>query len=383
MGEGLDARVPAALRVLDQQPRVRDFLARAQAEGRLSHAYLFLGAPGSGMLEGAYALAKLVVCPQGGDDSCDECIRVSHRSHPDVHYLRPASATGYLVDQVRTLIEDVSLAPVRGRGKVYLIDRAGLLQGAAANALLKTIEEPPQGVYFVLMARTAAAVLPTLVSRCQQVPFRIVAPHSAERDVELLSGIGGWEARVALAVAGAPERAAAFLASADRRQVRRVVVRTLGELADDDSWDVLLGARAILEAVESPLDLYRKSQEVRLKDNADYLSTGALRQLEQANKRELTARERSGIMEALAAAESVLRDVLVRREGVDEPIVNEDAADVVDRIAQYATSEAVLSALACTAHAADDLSHNVTPQLVLETMLLSVKEALSCPPSSR
>lgn len=375
--------VPQVLRVLDQQPRVRDFLATAHAEGRLSHAYLFLGAPGSGMLDGAYALAKLVVCPNGGDGSCDECIRVSHRTHPDVHYLKPGSATGYLVDQIRKLIDDVSLAPVRGSGKVYIIDNAGLLRSASANALLKTIEEPPAGVYFVLIARSAAAVLPTIVSRCQQVPFRIVAQDAAEKEVEILSGIGGTDARIALAVAGTPERAAEFLASADRRQVRRVVVRTMGELADDDSWDVLLGAKAILDAVESPLEQYRKSQEDSLKEHADYLTSAAMKQLEQTNKRELTAKERSGIMEAFSAAESLLRDVLVRREGVAEPIVNEDVADVVDRMAEYATSEAVLRALSCISQAADDLSHNVTPQLVLETMLLSVKEALTCPPSFR
>ena len=375
--------VPQVLRVLDQQPRVRDFLATAHAEGRLSHAYLFLGAPGSGMLDGAYALAKLVVCPNGGDGSCDECIRVSHRTHPDVHYLKPGSATGYLVDQIRKLIDDVSLAPVRGSGKVYIIDNAGLLRSASANALRKTIGEPPAGVYFVLIARSAAAVLPTIVSRCQQVPFRIVAQDAAEKEVEILSGIGGTDARIALAVAGTPERAAEFLASADRRQVRRVVVRTMGELADDDSWDVLLGAKAILDAVESPLEQYRKSQEDSLKEHADYLTSAAMKQLEQTNKRELTAKERSGIMEAFSAAESLLRDVLVRREGVAEPIVNEDVADVVDRMAEYATSEAVLRALSCISQAADDLSHNVTPQLVLETMLLSVKEALTCPPSFR
>ena len=108
-----------------------------------------------------------------------------------------------------------------------------------------------------------------------------------------------------------------------------------------------------------------------------------MRRIEAANKRELTARQRSGMMEALAAAESLLRDVLIRREGVDESLVNEDAADVVDRMAQASTSEAVIRALGCVSGAACDLAHNVTPQLVMETMLLSVKEALACPPSYR
>lgn len=374
---------PQALQVLDQQPRVRDYLAKAYGEGRISHAYLFVGAPGSGMHDAARALAQLIVCPHGGDASCDECIRVAHRTHPDVRYLKPESATGYLVSQVRGLIDDVPLAPVRAKGKLYILDDAGLLRDASANALLKTIEEPPRGVHFVLMARSAAAVLPTIVSRCQQLPFRVVLPGVAERAVELASGSCGGDARIALAVTGSPGRAAEFLASSDRQQARREVVRALDELARDDMWDVLISARRIVDAVRVPLDEYKLSQQASLKERADYLAPPAMRRIEAANKRELTARQRSGMMEALAAAESLLRDVLIRREGVDESLVNEDAADVVDRMAQASTSEAVIRALGCVSGAACDLAHNVTPQLVMETMLLSVKEALACPPSYR
>ena len=168
--------VPAALGRIEGQPRVRDFLAAAVREGRLSHAYLFLGAPGSGQSEAALALAECVVCPTGGCDACDECIRVAHRTHPDVHWIFPEGASGYVVEQVRSLIADVSLAPVRAKAKVYILDRVETLRESSANALLKTIEEPPDGVIFVLMARTADAVLPTIVSRCQLVPFRVSNP---------------------------------------------------------------------------------------------------------------------------------------------------------------------------------------------------------------
>ena len=137
------ASASRALAAVADQPRVHDFLAQAIAEGRLSHAYLFVGAPGSGKLDAAEALAKCVVCPNGGDATCDECRRVSHHTHPDVHWLAPASATGYLADQIRDLIADVSLAPMRAKAKVYILDRADLLRGTAANALLKTLEEPP------------------------------------------------------------------------------------------------------------------------------------------------------------------------------------------------------------------------------------------------
>ncbi len=393
--------VPEALRVLDDQPAVRDFLARAYADGRLSHAYLFLGAPGSGKMRAAIALAQLIVCPEGGCGKCDECIRVRHRTHPDVHVVEPESATGYLVEQVREIIEDAPLSPVRSSAKVYIFTNVGLLRREAANALLKTIEEPPLGVNFILLGRTVDAILPTIVSRCQRVPFKIMSPGEAIRSMELDIGANKSEARIALAVTGAPERASDFLQSSDRRQVRRLMVRTLGELARDDEWDVLCSARALVEAVwkavgrpvskgrgkskdrEKAEDPVKLALEERIAGKEDYLSRGAITQIEKTVKRELTARERSGMMEALAAAESLIRDVLTLCENIPTPIVNQDVADAVERIAAGTCTSGAVRALEAVARAADDIARNVNPQLALEVMLLRVKEALACPPSFR
>ena len=388
-------QIPKALEVISNQPAVRNLLASALAEGRLSHAYLFVGAPGSGKERAAKALAQCVVCPNGGCGRCDECIRVAHGTHPDVHVLAPESANGYLVAQVRNLIADVSLAPVRAQHKVYIVTQAALLRGTAANALLKTIEEPPEGVIFILIARSSAAVLPTIASRCQELPFRIVSPEAAERAVEKLSGLSGTDARVALAVTGTPERAAAFLSSPDRRQVRRLMVRSLGQLARADAWDVVKMGRDLALAVQESVGLVSKDKKRRREDivkeeverrtagEEDYYSAAALKQLNDVVKRELTARERSGMMEALAAAESLLRDVLLVSEGTALPIVNADASEVVDRIASSTCTTGVLKALDAISEAEGWLARNVTPQLALEAMLLQIKEALACPPSYR
>ncbi len=274
-------------------------------------------------------------------------------------------------------------APSRARAKVYVLENAGLLRGTSANALLKTIEEPPAGVVFVLLARSVASVLPTIVSRCQVVPFRTIAPSVALDEVMRRSGASEWESRVALAVAGTPSRACEFLASPSRREVRRLVVRIMDELARDDSWDVLCSARDLLAAVRVPLKDVQVAQDEAAKEGADFLTASALKQVADANKRELTARERSGIMEALAAAESLLRDVLVRCESVSQKVVNEDAVAVVDRLAASTGTPGALAALDAVSSAGNDLAHNVSPQLALEVMLLRIKEALTCPPSFR
>ncbi|MGI6755008.1 MAG: ATP-binding protein [Atopobiaceae bacterium] len=381
--------LPPVLAALTTQPRVRDFLGAAWQEGRLSQAYLFYGAPGSGKLETALAVAKLVECAHGGDGSCDECIRIAHMSHPDVHVLSPKSVTGYLIDQVREIIEDVKLAPVRGRMKVYIIQDAGKMRGASANALLKTIEEPSQSTMFILIARTPDEVLPTIVSRCQQVPFRVISPKTAEALLVEKTGTTAADARVALSLAKTPDRAAQYLASSERIQVRRMVIQALDGLSRDDAWDALQAAKDITQTVSAP---FREKKKGKGKDKeqkqadavrAEYLSARALKQIESDAKRELTARERSGMMEALAAAESVLRDVLLRCEGIDQPGVNADVADVVDRLAAGTDYTGALAALGAIARAQDDLNHNVSSQLTFEVMLLRVKEALTCPPLSR
>ena len=219
-------------------------------------------------------------------------------------------------------------------------------------------------------------MLPTIVSRCQVVPFRVTSPDAALKAVLRESGASEREARIALAVAGTPARACDFLNSTSRRQVRRLVVQTIGELARDDSWDVIKSAGEIAAAVKVPLADVKEAQEAAVKESSDFLTAAALKAVEAANKRELTARERSGMMEAISAAESMLRDVLLTCEDVDAAIVNADAADVVARIAAYTTAAGVLAALKACSDAVAHLSRNVSAQLTLEVMLLAIKEAL-------
>ncbi|MBF0903881.1 MAG: DNA polymerase III subunit delta', partial [Atopobium sp.] len=151
----------------------------------------------------------------------------------------------------------------------------------------------------------------------------------------------------------------------------------------NDSWVVLTSAKELIEAAKIPLGDVRRAQEEALAQNEDFLTSAALKQVEAANKRELTARERSGIIEMLAILESLLRDVLLCCEAVDEEIVNTDAAGIIDRVASQTHTQGVLGALAAVQEAQYNLDRSVSPQLTLEVMLLHIKEALTCPPLSR
>lgn len=364
---------------LTGQSRVQGFLRHAVEGGRVAHAYLFVGAPGSGKLEAAYALAQALLCENDGCGACDACVRVARRTHPDVHYFAPESATGYLISQTRELLEDVGLAPIRAKRKVYIIDRAEQMRANTANALLKTIEEPPSTVTFILLGTSTDLILPTIVSRCQCVPFRSMPLDESAGTVARATGADLARCRMAIAVTGGPARAIEFLKSAERQDARRQMLHAVDMLRRSDEADILLGARNLMAAIKAPLAEVKSTQQAVLDQNADYLSRGALKQLEDRNKRELTARERSGIMEALASVRSLLRDVLLTLEGDPSAVVNEDAADIIDRLAARATTAGVVEALEAVSAAERRIARNITPQLTIEVMLFDIRKALLCP----
>lgn len=184
---------------------------------------------------------------------------------------------------------------------------------------------------------------------------------------------------MAVAIAGSPTRARAFLKSAERQQARREMLRAIDSLAHADEADVLASAKALVVAVKAPLAEVQSTQKAVLERDADFLSRGALKQLEDRNKRELNARERSGIMEVLACARLLLRDVLIELEGAPGGIVNADVRSIVERIAATAHPAAIVQALDAVSSAERAIARNVTPQLALEVMLFDIRKALSCP----
>lgn len=163
---------PSTFEEVAGQKHIVKTLKNALATNKIAHAYLFCGPRGTGKTSMAKLLAKALNCEEGLGHQCNHCsncLAVSDGSHPDVIEIDAASNNG--VDEVRDLIEKVKYSPIKGRYKVYIIDEVHMMTSGAFNALLKTLEEPPAHVVFILATTEAHKVLPTIVSRCQRYDF--------------------------------------------------------------------------------------------------------------------------------------------------------------------------------------------------------------------
>src|SRR5580658_9196292 len=171
------------------QDHVAQTLKKAIASGRIAHAYLFCGTRGVGKTSMARILAKSLNCLNSPGPTtqpcgqCDSCQAIARGDDIDVIEIDAASNTG--VDNVREVIENSQYRPARSRFKIYIIDEAHMLSKQAFNALLKTLEEPPSHVKFILATTEAEKLLPTILSRCQRydfrnIPTREIAGHLAD-----------------------------------------------------------------------------------------------------------------------------------------------------------------------------------------------------------
>lgn len=172
--------------VVGQQPIIQT-LKNAIVQNRIAHAYLFCGPRGTGKTSIAKIFAKMLNCEDESNKPCGKCTNckmVQNGSHPDIIEIDAASNNG--VDEVRNLIDKVKYAPMQGKYKVYIIDEVHMMTTGAFNVLLKTIEEPPAHVVFILATTEPNKVIPTIISRCQRFDFNKVSQKDIEKRLSIV-----------------------------------------------------------------------------------------------------------------------------------------------------------------------------------------------------
>jgi len=205
--------------------KAAESLKNALSTGKPPHALVFSGPSGVGKKMMAFAWAQGLLCESGSGRPCGQCSackRISKRQHPDIHFIGPDGAS-IKVEQVRELQNFTSLRSYEGRGKVAIIDDAHLLGSQAGNALLKTLEEPPEKTFFVLVTPQKGALLTTIQSRCQKVQFGSLTDSDLKK---IVPDLEPW----VLGMAHGRADQALKLQNPEFNELRRSAIRSLANL---------------------------------------------------------------------------------------------------------------------------------------------------------
>ncbi|MCL4517304.1 MAG: DNA polymerase III subunit delta' [Firmicutes bacterium] len=329
--------------IIGQEQEIQ-IMQNAIREGRIAHAYLFVGGPGSGKKTLARAFASALNClaspgatPPDGCGVCGSCRKIAGGLHPDVRMVSP-EGNALKIEQMRLLQREISYKPYEGEYKVFIIDHAETMTPEAANSLLKVLEDPPEHSVIILLAPSPHAILPTLVSRCLPVRLRLLPTESVAR---------------ALVERGVDPALANDVAPAALGSLGRGIVLSEGAFAglQEEAVELIRGmsGHSAAEMIARAASLEKRREEIGL------------------------------FLEILL---SFYRDLLLlgsgkpgsgREERGERLLANQSRLDWLGREAAGYSRESLLFALGAIARTRELLPRNVNVRLALEVLLLQLK----------
>lgn len=353
-----------------------DQLDRIIVNERPAHAYLFFGPRGVGKAETAKVFAAALNCPQACG-TCSSCRAVLNHTHTDFHYIAPEGSRTILRDQVMDLLHALNLKQQSGQYKVAVIDDAQFLGPEAGNALLKTLEEPPGNVVFILVADDAGQVLPTIASRCQRVRFGALGAETVHDILVSQHGIEPAQAHLAARLACGMVGEAIDMADSGLLDFRSDLTSVLLAESRGVKARVQLAVK-IVGAAKKRAEKLKKTQANELAEmetlagGPGKLSAGVKKKVVARQKRELARVERTVYRHILVFTASIFRDMLLISENADKQfITNSDLMN--DReFEREGTHAKVGRALRRIEEAGHRIDQNVSPVMALENLFFTI-----------
>ena len=335
------------------------------------HAYLFLGPSGTGKRRTARAFAASLLCSNGGCGSCRDCTLALRGEHPDSTEVERQGAA-ILRPQADEIIHTASMSPVEGTRKIVILDEFHLLHADAAARLLKTVEEPPRGTFFIILADQLVPDLITIASRCVRIPFHVL-PASLIIDLLRRNGVNESVATEAAAASGGDLDRARLLASDPALFARREAFAAVPRRLDGSGTRVMQLVDELTHMIEESLEPLKQQHEaelVEVEERAKQFNeklTGKSK-LDARHKRELRKHRTDEWRAGLGVIAAVYRDHLVNGvTGASPPADGHGPAGVHGRRG-LVDEDAVSRIIA----AVDHLDRNPNEALLLQSLLLSL-----------
>jgi DNA polymerase-3 subunit delta' len=366
--------------IVGQQMAV-SLLTRALEQGA-SHAYLFSGPAGVGKSEAALALAAGLACADGGCGVCNTCRRVLGGLHPDVEVIAP-EGNFIRKEEITEINLHAVYRPYEARAKVYIFLEADSFNAEAANAFLKTLEEPPGHVHFILVSNHPERLLPTIASRCQPVTFSPVPVPAMASDLVSRFELSEPDAVLLARVAGGDLAYARELATTESARRQR---DQLLDLARD------LPAAGLMDT-QVALDEVMATVERRAGERADGLAEELAQRLEWAGdartrswlkkrheenvKRQQRRLQTQGLQTVTKVFAGWYRDLALVSAGADEAVLNQDRLEEIREAALPGATLRYTHAVTAVRKAQERLRYNVDARCAIGDMFRSIKEALT------
>lgn len=369
-------------RVIGQELAKR-VLSRAARAGLPGHSYLFVGMQGTGKFKTALEFARALNCENQADEgacgACAICRSAEHGNFPDVTVWSPGKVRDTSIEQMREMRAMASFAPVRGRWRVNIVEQGDTLNAEAASCILKLMEEPPDYLVNILLYRNAAAVLPTIRSRCQLVRFTPVgADELASRLVEEYGVDPERAAFLASFSQGRPGAAIGLIEDDEFFARRGEVIAVADALTSGSPWLALNLAGRLRSAKSiSSDDEEAGGQESEDDGEAEAGDTRSPAAPDAGQRRRAGVREVS--LESLDVLLTWYRDLLAAKlRGADTTLVNADRrGDVVAQAGRYPHAGPLLGAIDSILRARRAIAGNANPQIAVEAMMMSIRGAHS------